>query len=304
MNSKGLGETYFFFFKKLIYSDSENHRSFKAWTGVLPNVAEKIFIKYHNEEFLPNRTRLLIVLNYMKTMPTEDEGSSHFQITRKTYRKYLWETLFYLEQIMDEIRIENRFLDSYPKCGIFQNISLIVDGTDCPINRPTTREERELYSNGRLKENISSRYNVKYTIGCQIRTGRICFVDGPDPGSYADVTSIKECDIFDSLNDKEILLCDKGYQGHPRCLTPFKKERGTISLTPDEEAFNEVLASVRILVERVIGRIKVFGSLGSRGRFHCHDLRKHKAIFHVACQITNISLEIEPVMIEANFYFL
>jgi len=46
----------------------------------------------------------------MKTMPTEDEGSTNFQITRKTYRKYVWETLFYLENFMDEIRIENRFI--------------------------------------------------------------------------------------------------------------------------------------------------------------------------------------------------
>jgi len=292
----------YYYYKKANYSDSENHRSFKAWTGVLPNVAEKIFIKYLNEEFLPNRSRLLILLNYMKAMPTEDEGAASFQITRKTYRKYVWESIYYLECSMNEILLENRFLDAIPRDGLFKDISLIVDGTDCPINRPSTREERELYSNGRLKENISSRYNVKYTIACQISTGRICFVDGPDPGSFADVTSLKECGIFQSLDGMEILLCDKGYQGHPRCLTPFKKERETLYLNPDEAAFNEVLSSVRILIERVIGRVRVFGALGSRGRFHCHNLRKHKSLFNVACQVTNVSLEVEPLLYESNFY--
>jgi hypothetical protein len=193
-------------------------------------------------------------------------------------------------------------LDPFPKTGLFRNITLIVDGTDCPINRPSARKDRELYSSGRLKENISSRYNVKYTIACQISSGKICFVDGPVPGSYADVTSFRDCGLLFNLPKKEMILCDKGYQGQPRCLTPYKKDRGKLFLTAEEEAFNEVLSSVRMLVERVIGRVKVFGALGSRGRFRSHTLEKHKALFTVACQITNISLEIEPLMFHTNFY--
>ena len=53
-----------------------------------------------------------------------------------------------------------RHLDPVPHGGTFGDIALIVDGTDCPINRPGTREERNLFTNGRNKENISSRYVV------------------------------------------------------------------------------------------------------------------------------------------------
>jgi hypothetical protein len=197
-----------------------------------------------------------------------------------------------------------RFLYPIPESGLFKNISLIVDGTDCPINRPINREQRELYSNGRVKENIYGRYNVKYTIACQISTGRICFVGGPDPGSQTDISSLNYGELLSQIEEEEILLCDKGYQGQPKCLTPFKKDRGKPFLSPVEEAFNEVLASVRILVECVIGRIKIFGALGSRGRFHCHTLEKHKVVFNVACQITNLSLEIEPLKYYPNFYLL
>lgn len=176
------------YYKKKPYSAGENHRSFRAWTGTDPLVAEKIFQKYQDITFLPNRTRLLIVLNYLKSMPTEDEGSSSFHITRKTYRKYVWDTLFYLEYIMDEININNRYLsiifivillilsysirysDPLPK-GLFENVVIIVDGTDCPINRPGLISDRYLLTNGRSKENISSRYNYKYTIACQISSG-------------------------------------------------------------------------------------------------------------------------------------
>jgi hypothetical protein len=100
----------FYFYKGVKYSDAENHRAFKAWTGVLPQVAEKIFLKYHDSDFLPDRSRLLIALNYMKLMPGEDDGSSNFQISRKTYRKYVWTTIYYLEFKMDEIDVENRYI--------------------------------------------------------------------------------------------------------------------------------------------------------------------------------------------------
>jgi hypothetical protein len=101
----------YYFYKGIKLSYTENHRAIKAWTGVLPNVAEKIFVKYYDRDFLPDRSRLLVALNYMKTMPTEDEGSTNFQIkSRKTYRKYVWQTLHYLDFTMKEINLENRYI--------------------------------------------------------------------------------------------------------------------------------------------------------------------------------------------------
>jgi hypothetical protein len=97
-------------YKGVRYYAGENHRSFRAWTGVSPFVAEKIFRKYQNDNYLRDRSRVLIVLNYMKCMPTEDEGSSAFKLTRTTYRKYLWNSLYYLELFMNEINIDNRYV--------------------------------------------------------------------------------------------------------------------------------------------------------------------------------------------------
>jgi hypothetical protein len=108
---------------------------------------------------------------------------------------------------------------------------------------------------------------------------------------------LKESDLLVYLKGNKIILPDKGYQGQPNCLTPFKYDP-----TPQEEALNEIFASVRILVECVIKRIKTFGILGSRGRFHSNNLFKHRAAFKVACQITNISLDYEPVWSTHNFF--
>jgi hypothetical protein len=252
----------YYYYKGLKYSPAEDDRKFKAWTGVCPQVAEVLFQKYYDPKGLPDRTRLLIVLHFMKVMPSIDEGASTFKIaSRTTYSKYLWDTVEYLDDNMTEIDISNRFFPYRPNEGIFENVSLIIDGTDCPIDRPTELEDRLKYSSGRPKENTHGRYNFKYTLACQIVSGKICALLDPEPGKVADIQGLRNGEKVLIVFAEEIFLADKGYQGHWKCLSPFK---GT-SISPSQEAFNQVLASVRILIECVINRVKIFGVTGSRG---------------------------------------
>jgi hypothetical protein len=98
-------------YKGISYSNAEDDRKFKAWTGVAPSVAEYIFKKYYDQVFLSSRTSLLILLHYLKNAPTEDEGSAEFLIkSRTTYRMHLMNALSYLDDAMDEIKLEDRLL--------------------------------------------------------------------------------------------------------------------------------------------------------------------------------------------------
>ena len=185
--------------------------------------------------------------------------------------------------------------------GLFKGVTLIIDGTDCPIDRPgESKEVRMEYSSGRNKDNQQSKYNLKYTVAVQISSGRICSISGPDPGSVHDITQLRKSISYVQIINKEpleIMLGDKGYQGAFGFLSPIKGSHPT----PDVEAFNEVIASVRQLVECVLQRIKIFGILGKRGRFHA-DRSKHKQVFNICCQITNLSMKREPVWLQANQY--
>jgi hypothetical protein len=49
-------------------------------------------------------------------------------------------------------------------------------------------------------------------------------------------------------------------------------------LTPSEEAFKEVVASVQI-IECILQQVKIFGALGSKGHWHC-DKAKHPIVFN------------------------
>ena len=101
-----------------------------------------------------------------------------------------------------------------------------------------------------------------------------------------------------ALPANEIFLADKGYQGHEQCLTGFKNSASE-PVTWREEVVNEVLDSVRQIVECTFKRIKDFGILGSAGAFR-YSRDKHRPVFNVCAQITNIKLEREPLWANSN----
>jgi len=57
----------------------------------------------------------------------------------------------------------------------------------------------------------------------------------------------------------------------------------------------------RQLVECVLRRCKIFGALGSAGKWH-HTIEKHHVVFNVACNVVNVLLEREPVWQHINWY--
>ena len=105
--------------------------------------------------------------------------------------------------------MERRFIVYIPKDGFFKGISIVIDGTDCPIKIPSeNKETRLLYFSGRSKDNCKGRYCWKYTIGVQISTGEILFVIGPDIGSKHDMKAFLQSDILDNLAWKKNALLE------------------------------------------------------------------------------------------------
>jgi hypothetical protein len=121
------------------YSAAEEDRRFTAFAGVTPIVAETIYSKYATagrSSPLYSRFKLLVVLHFLKVYPTEERGAQTFKFgSRNTYRKTLWRALIYLNDVMTEISIEDRYFPFVPRGGAFKNVCMVVDGTECPIDR-------------------------------------------------------------------------------------------------------------------------------------------------------------------------
>jgi hypothetical protein len=177
-------------------------------------------------------------------------------------------------------------------------MSLIVDATDCPIDAPTDRDLKENLANYRTKDNGHSLYNLKYTVLVQIGTGRIMAYLGPDVGRIPDINAFRLHEQELHLLDEELILGDKGYQGHEKILCGFKNSKKA-PLDVDDQVFNLLLDSVRQLVECTFKRLKQFGVLGKSGRWHCAR-KKHRPVFHLCCQFTNMSMDRDPVWGKVN----
>jgi len=109
-------------------------------------------------------------------------------------------------------------------------------------------------------------------------------------GSVHDFQLFKTSRI--GITEKIECLADTGYQGlaklHTNSQTPKKKSKHH-PLTAEQKANNRALARQRILVENVIGRLKVFRILSERYR----NRRKRFGLrFNLIASIYNFELEL------------
>jgi len=284
------------------YRRETDDRAFKAYAGVPIAVAESIFLDYQHPTYLPNRSVLLLVLHFLKVFPSEDNGTAEFKFgSRNTYRKYLWNAIFYLDSVMNEIALESRFdasLVDYSSIPIFNRVFMVVDGTQCPIRCPTSWNDTKRFRmefHGHVKSSATSYYNINYTVGVSARTGKIVYVGGPHKGKSHDLRNVQNEGLIAIIlkkNPYELVLSDTGYIGEPVFLTPHKRKPNQEVLSPKDLRENKVISSVRQIVECTLSRIKCFGVLGSKGKWKLQkNLRKHRAVFNVCCQITNIGFE-------------
>lgn len=155
--------------------------------------------------------------------------------------------------------------------------TLICDATESPIERPKKRQK--LYYSGKKK---------RHTLKTEIRItskGRIVRVSKAYPGSTHDFTVLKQ---EGDLPKDSRLFVDSGYQGihaiHPNVDFPYKatKER---PLDDEEKAYNKGLSRCRIMIENVLGDIKVFKILSDRYR---NKRKRYNIKFRIIAGIVNL----------------
>jgi len=251
--------------------------------GVEPLILEFIWEKYGKCEELSLREDLLLLFNFMKEYPTQDVLASNWKISRPTLIKKIWTILYYLNDHMNEISLDDRF---NAKIGIFEwgAVVGIHDATECPIERPVDNNLRRLFYSGKKKD-----FTLKYEITVCISDGIIFWERGGLPGKVHDLRLFRHYGLADQLEPWEFLMADSGYQGEETMIIPFKRD-----LDEEKEDVNFQIGGIRVLVERVFRQIKVFRCLQVPWR---HYIYLHPIVFNIACQVTNIKHRYFPIII-------
>lgn len=129
-------------------------------------------------------------LSWLRNGFSFEIGSLFWGISSTTFRKKIWNVLSKIKNIEMVIigifffQNFNNILEivpsSSPKIGYF----LIIDVTECHINKPK-KTIQKIYYSGKKK-----RHNLKYQVSINLK-GQILDVSGPYPGSFHDFKIFK-----------------------------------------------------------------------------------------------------------------
>lgn len=222
---------------------------------------------------------VLWCLYFLKCYPTEDASVAFSKADPKTWRKKKKIVLSMLYLHLPDININERLehADSN-KTGAF----LSVDCTCCPILQPSVSQER--YYCGKCKS-----HNLKYEVGLDVLSAKICWCRGPAPASYHDL-NVARSDLLDQLLPGEKVWADKGYRGESVFLVPFPHPPAD----NHQSEWNLVHSKMHFTrIERVNGRLKRWSILRSPYRGQSFD--DHAMIFIVIAKLYNLELDRHPL---------
>ena len=191
--------------------------------------------------------QILIMLEYLREYRTY----YHISKTWKMSESNICRIVHKIENIL----IKSREFRLPGKKELWQSSSeeelVVMDVMESQIERPKKRQ-KQFYS-GKQKE-----HTLKTQLVIQQKTGLIvCLVNGK--GKTHDFKLFKNSGVkFGTLMR---VLADKGYQGiakiHQLSQTPIKKKKGK-KLTKEEKQYNRQLNRLRITVEHINRRLKIF----------------------------------------------
>ena len=168
------------------------------------------------------------------------------------------------------------FMKKYPEMK-----GMIVDATEQETQRPQ-RGQKAYYSGKKKRHTMKNQIIIN-------EKGEIIDTTDSHPGAKHDKKVFDESPFVKSLPNDIGIDSDSGYQGikddFPHARTPFKKKRGGPALNKIQKRFNHSLSRIRVLVENVIRRVKIFKILSYRYR---GNRKKHGNIFKSISFITNM----------------
>jgi hypothetical protein len=217
---------------------------------------------------LPLEDRFLMLLMYYRLYITHEFLGFLFDLDDSNVGR----NINPLEPLLAQIfRVERRRIDVEEK----EIEKLFFDGTEQPIQRPSTKGPRREYYSGKQGE-----HTIKHQIAVD-QDGKIQAVSPSYPGRVHDKRVYDHEQVV--IPRKAEPVGDLGYQGSVLTVPNKTPKGGTLS--EQEKAYNREHASERILVEHVIGKLKIFKILSDQFR---NELSRHTLMFKNIAGLCNL----------------
>jgi len=199
-------------------------------------------------------------------------------LSSKTKDFIFWPDKYSVKQCLPEA-----FKINYPDCRC------IIDCTEVKVEQPNTVEQR-VYLYSRYKSN----YTIRFLVAIN-PNGMICFVSKCYGGRSSDSYITNDSGFLKKLEPGDQVLADKGFPGiqteiensNSILIMPPILHNGRFSETEILETYS--IVSVRIHIERVFARMKMYGILN---KLKINLFPHVDDIVHICCVLTNLQLPI------------
>lgn len=246
---------------------------------------------------LPAGEQILLTVIWLRVYPTHDVLGFLFGVSPPTVGRYIGRVLPVLEQVgveglrqPDPGRKRRRSLPALLRD--IPELQVIVDSFEQRVQRPVGRDASKTWYSGKQRGHA-----VKAQVAVEGETGYLVALSDSVPGHTADITLLKQSGVLERVPAGMGLLGDAGYQGlaklHPLGRSPCKRNKHSPPLTPDQLAYNHAFASVRIVVETTLCRVRCYQSLTQRDRQH-RCLVNHHARLCAVAGLVNRQLDRTP----------
>ena len=216
----------------------------------------------HNEN-TPLFDQLFLFLHKMRLGNTDEELADKFDIGPSTVSRITITWANYLYFVLGSLSVwpsRAKVVETMPEVfkATFPKTRVILDCTEIKTQRPSS-----LYLNSELYSHYKSSQTFKGLIGIT-PTGAVSFVSSLFPGSISDKEITKQSNILRLIEPGDQVMVDKGFliedllkaKGASLVIPPFLSKKS--QLEKEEVATTQVIARLRIHVERAIRRIKEY----------------------------------------------
>lgn len=264
---------------------------FKRLTGVQKKTFKRMVELVKNEEKKKKKSgcpcklrieeQVLMTLQYLREYRTQYHIGIDWGVSESTVCRTI--------QKIENILIRSRVFSLPGKKELRKREKeervVVMDVTESPIEKP--KENQKSFYSGKQGE-----HTLKTQVIIDLKSLKIiCLASGK--GRVHDFKLFKESGV--RVGDLIKMIADKGYQGikkiHELSETPIKKKKGK-KLTKEEKQYNRLLNRIRVVVEHVNRRLKVFRILSStyRNRHRRFGLRAN-----LIAGIYNYELELKEL---------
>jgi transposase len=238
---------------------------FKRLTGVQKRTFKQMVELVKNEEKkkkkpgCPCKLRIedqvLMTLQYLREYRTQYHIGTDWGVSESTVCR--------ITQKIENILIRSGVFSLPGKKELRQKETeekvVVMDVTESPIEKP--KENQKSFYSGKQKE-----HTLKTQLIIDLKSKKIiCLASGK--GRVHDFKLFQNSGV--RVGDLMKIIADKGYQGiakiHKLSETPIKKKKGK-KLSKEEKQYNKLLNRLRIVVEHVNRRLKIFRILSSTYR--------------------------------------